>query len=131
MLRMIVAAAVDGFGVALRRAMMRLQLTLVAVAMALIGLVFVAIAGDLWLAPRLGAPGAALAVGAILFVIAGLLLLLSGAMGSPRSAGSTSALTRAIEAELRAMAQPLAIAALIAGFLAARAPSREGKDDRA
>ncbi len=129
MLGIIIAAAVDGFNAALRQALLRFQLVLVAAIIALIALVYLSIAGDLWLIPRVGPPGAALLVGAILLMIAGSLLAISGAFRSSRSSASTSALSKAVESELRALAQPLAIAALIAGYLFAQRPGRgEPKD---
>ena len=129
MLAIIAAAAIDGFKAALRRALLRAQLVLAAAIIALIAVVYLSIAGDLWLIPRVGAPEAALLVGAILLAIAGILVTVSGSLIAARPDASTSALGKAIETELRALAQPLTLAALIVGFLLAQRPGRNAAKD--
>ena len=129
MLGMVVATAIEGFTGALQRALLRQKLLLAAAAIALIALVYFSIAADLSLIPRLGAPGAAAATGVILLLIAGVLAAIAGSLRSTRSPMSKLALGGALETEMRALAKPLTIAALIAGFMYAQRPRRDDAKD--
>ncbi len=120
MLGMIVAAAIEGFSGALQRALLRQKLLIAAAVIALIALVYFSIAADLSLIPRLGAVGAAAATGVILLLIAGVLVATAGSLRSSRAPVSTLGLGEALETEMRALAKPLSIAALIAGFIYAQ-----------
>ncbi len=129
MLGMVVAAAIESFGAALRRALLRQKLLLAAAVIALIALVYFTIAGDLWLVPRFGAAGAAALTGLILLVLAGILVGIAGSLRPARSPVSTLALGEAMDVELRALAKPLTIAALIAGFIFAQRPRGDAPKD--
>lgn len=129
MLGMVVAAAIEGFTGALQRALLRQKLSIAGAAVALIALVYFSIAADLALIPRLGPPGAAAATGVVLLLIAGVLMAIAGSLGAGRSPMSKLAIGEALGTELRALAKPLTLAALIAGFMAAQRPHRrDGKD---
>lgn len=129
MLGMIVAAAIESFSAALRRAVLRQKLLLAAAGIALIALVYFTIAGDLWLVPRFGAAGAAALTGLILLVLAGILVGIAGSLRPARNPVSTLALGEAVDVELRALAKPLTIAALIAGFIFAQKPRGDAPKD--
>ncbi len=129
MLGMVVATAIEGFTGALQRALLRQKLLLAAAAIALIALVYFSIAADLSLIPRLGAPGAAAATGVMLLLVAGVLAAIAGSLRSTRSPMAKLALGGALETELRALAKPLTIAALIAGFIYAQRPRRDDAKD--
>jgi hypothetical protein len=128
MLGMVVAAAIEGLSGALQRALLRQKLLLAAAAIALIALVYFSIAADLALVPRLGPAGAAAATGVILLVIAGILASIAGSLRSGRARVSTLALAGALQTEMRALAKPAVIAALIAGF--AFAQRSRGSDSK-
>lgn len=119
MLGMVVAAALEGFTATLRRALLRQKLLAATAVIVLIALVWLSIAADLWLVPRCGAAAAAALTGGGLLVLAGALVLIAGSL---RSARTPVIPALALDAELRPLAQPLAIAALIAGFVLAQRP---------
>lgn len=130
MLGMIVAAAIESFGAALRRALLRQKLLAAAAVIALIALVYFTIAGDLWLIPWFGAAGAAALTGVILLVLAAVLVVIAGSLRPTRTTPvSTLALGEAMDLELRALAKPLTIAALIAGFIFAQRQGRDAPKD--
>lgn len=124
---LLLAALAEGLTTNLRRALLRQQLRLAALATALLALAFLAVAWDLWLATRLGQAGAAAVTGLMLAVAALMLFLVARTLrGAWRGMLPGAATPEALAAELQRLAPPLTIIAAILGFLLARAPGREG-----
>lgn len=127
MLSLILTGLIESAGTAIRRSLLRHRLLLVALGISVIAMGFLALAWDIWLMKYLGAAGAAAVTALILLVLALSLVVIAGQIGRSTSVPrpTAAALIEAVRTDLGASAQPLTLAALVAGFMVAYAISRK------
>lgn len=128
MLTLILTGLIESTGTAIRRALLRHRLLLAALGISVIAAGFLAVAWDIWLMKYLGAAGATAVTALILLVLALILVIVAGRLGRSTSVPrpTAAALIEAVKIDLGAAAQPLTLAALVAGVMVAYAISRKG-----